>query len=62
MYDLAHSFDAERLDTSLFLRAERQPDGRRTYRLLEREPPPTSYGEDSYGRIFGESQARAARK
>ena len=38
---------------ALFLRAERQPDGRRTFRLLEGEPLPTSYGPESYRRIFG---------
>jgi hypothetical protein len=54
MYDLAHSFHTEQSDTALFLRAERQPDGRRTFKLLEGEPLPTSYGEDSYRRIFGE--------
>jgi hypothetical protein len=53
MYDLAHSFHAQQLGNALFLRAERQPDGRRTFRLTEREPLPTSYGEDSYRRIFG---------
>ena len=53
MYDLAHSFYAQGLDTALFLRAERQPDGRRTFKLAEGEPLPTSYGEDSYLRIFG---------
>jgi DNA mismatch repair ATPase MutS len=53
MYDLAHSFHEQRLDTALFLRAEREPDGHRTFRLLEREPLPTSYGEDSFRRIFG---------
>jgi DNA mismatch repair ATPase MutS len=52
MYDLAHSFHAQHLDTALFLRAEREPDGQRTFKLLEREPLPTSYGEDSYRRIF----------
>ena len=53
MYDLAHGFHAQRLDTALFLRAERQADGRRTFRLVEGEPQPTSYGEDSYRRVFG---------
>jgi DNA mismatch repair ATPase MutS len=53
MYDLAHSFHAQQLPTALFLRAERQADGSRTFKLLEREPLPTSYGEDSYRRIFG---------
>jgi DNA mismatch repair ATPase MutS len=60
MYDLAHSFHAQGLDTALFLRAERQPDGRRTFKFVEREPLPTSYGEDSYRRIFGASEATAA--
>ena len=53
MYDLAHSFHAQQLDSALFLRAEREPDGRRTFKVLEGEPLPTSYGEDSYRRIFG---------
>ncbi|HJS94478.1 MAG TPA: hypothetical protein VJ741_09455 [Solirubrobacteraceae bacterium] len=54
MYDLAHGFHAEQSDAALFLRAEREPDGRRTFKLLKGEPLPTSYGEDSYRRIFGE--------
>jgi len=53
MYDLAHSFHAQHLDDALFLRAERQSDGRRTFRLTEGEPLPTSYGQDSYRRVFG---------
>jgi DNA mismatch repair ATPase MutS len=53
MYDLAHSFDAQQLGNALFLRAERQPDGRQTFKVVEGEPLATSYGEDSYRRIFG---------
>lgn len=53
LFDLAHGFYRQRLDTALFLRAERRPDGGRTLRLVEGEPLPTSYGEDSYRRIFG---------
>jgi hypothetical protein len=53
MFDLADGFYRQGLDAALFLRAERQPDGRRTFRLVEGEPLPTSYGEDSYRRIFG---------
>jgi len=53
MYELAHSFHTQQLDTALFLRAEREPDGRRTFKLREREPLPTSYGADSYRRVFG---------
>lgn len=59
LFDLAYGFYHERLDTALFLRAERQPDGRRTFRLVEGEPLPTSYGEDSYRRIFSVSSEDA---
>jgi hypothetical protein len=52
MFDLAHSFHRQQLDNALFLRAEREPSGRRTFRLVEGEPLPTSYGADSYRRIF----------
>jgi DNA mismatch repair ATPase MutS len=53
LFDLAHGFHREVTPTSLFLRAERQADGRRTFRLVEGEPLPTSHGEDSFRRIFG---------
>jgi hypothetical protein len=53
MYELAHGFHAEDLDTALFLRAERE----RTFKLREGEPLPTSYGEDSYRRVFGTAPA-----
>ncbi len=52
LYDLAESFRIERHDTSLFMRAERSRDGRRTYKLVEADPLPTSNGEDLYYRIF----------
>ena len=35
------------------VRAERREDGARTFRLIEAEPQPTSYGEDSFRRVFG---------
>jgi hypothetical protein len=44
----------------LFLRAERRPDGRWTFRPLEGEPLPTSYGPESYRRIFGTGSELAA--
>jgi len=53
LFDLAYGFYIQRMDTALFLRAQRQSDGRRTFRLVEGEPLPTSYGEDLYERIFG---------
>jgi hypothetical protein len=34
------------------LRAERQSDGSRTFKLIEGEPLETSYGEDLYKKIF----------
>jgi DNA mismatch repair ATPase MutS len=53
MFDLASGFHAQGLPNALFLRAERKPDGTRTFRIAEGEPLPTSYGGDSYRRIFG---------
>jgi DNA mismatch repair ATPase MutS len=52
LFDLANGFYQEQLATALFLRAERREDGTRTFRVLPNEPLPTSYGEDSYRRIF----------
>jgi DNA mismatch repair ATPase MutS len=52
-FDFADSFRRQRADATLFLRAPRQPDGRRTYQLAVAEPLPTSYGEDIYRRIGG---------
>jgi DNA mismatch repair ATPase MutS len=60
MYELAHGFHAQQLPTALFLRAEREPDGSRTFKLVEREPLPTSYGEDTYRRVFGAADPEAA--
>jgi len=52
-FDLAHSFHVRQADATLLLRAERQPGGQRTFRILKGEPLPTSYGRDLYERIFG---------
>jgi hypothetical protein len=52
-FDLGHSLYLRQADAALFLRAERQPDGQRTFRILEGEPLPTSHGLDLYERIFG---------
>ena len=53
LYDLASSLYQLEAPAGLFLRAERTPDGGRTFHVLPGEPLPTSYGEDSYRRIFG---------
>jgi DNA mismatch repair ATPase MutS len=55
MFDLADGFYRQRLGAALFLRAERGADGSRPFKLSVGEPLPTSYGEDSYRRIFGKS-------
>jgi len=52
-FDLADSFSLERADSTLFLRAERQPDGRRNFKLAVAAPLPTSHAEDIYYRIGG---------
>lgn len=60
LFDLAYGFYEARKDTSLFLRAERLADGRRTFRVVEGEPLPTSFGEDLYRRIFRSTTESAA--
>lgn len=52
-YEFAHGFYEKAMENALFLRAERQIDGGRTFKLIEGEPLQTSYGEDLYDRIFG---------
>jgi hypothetical protein len=55
MYDLAHGLQAQSTHDALFLRAERQSDGSRTFKLHEAAPLSTSFGEDLYLQIFGSS-------
>ena len=50
-FDLADRFHRRRAPSTLFLRAERRPDGGRNYKLAVREPLPTSFGEDLYYRL-----------
>ena len=52
MYELAHGFYERGMENVLFLRAGRQADGARTFKLFEGEPLPTSFGEDLYNNIF----------
>jgi DNA mismatch repair ATPase MutS len=53
MFDLVQGFSRAKMDCALLLRAERLADVRRTFRLAEGQPLPTSYGADLYERIFG---------
>jgi DNA mismatch repair ATPase MutS len=52
LHAFARGVFEQRAGDRLFLRAERRPDGTRTFRLIEGEPLPTSYGKDLYERIF----------
>jgi DNA mismatch repair ATPase MutS len=53
LYELAHGLYDKGMTNAIFLRAERQADGTRTFKLTEGEPLQTSYGQDLYNRIFG---------
>jgi DNA mismatch repair ATPase MutS len=59
MYEFAHGLFAQKLDNALFLRAERQADGRRSFKLFEDEPLQTSFGADLYAEVFGGAADRA---
>jgi hypothetical protein len=60
LFELADTLHGEGRDDALFLRAERRDDGRRTFRVLPGKPLPTSYGADSYLRVFGRPVSRQA--
>ena len=52
LYDFAHSLYDMKMVDAMFLHADREPDGRRTFKLAEGEPLVTSFGEDLYEKIF----------
>ena len=52
-FDLADSFHLQDDYPVLFLRASRQPDGGRDFKLTPAPPLPTSFGADIYDRIGG---------
>jgi DNA mismatch repair ATPase MutS len=52
-YGFADRFRRQHAPATLFLRAERQPDGSRNYKLTVKDPLPTSFGEDLYYRLGG---------
>jgi DNA mismatch repair ATPase MutS len=59
LYEFAHGLFEQKMDPALFLRAERQADGRRTFKLLPGEPLQTSFGADLYKEIFGSVPEKA---
>jgi DNA mismatch repair ATPase MutS len=59
LYEFAHGFVDKKRENAFFLRAERQADGGRTFKLVEGEPLQTSYGEDLYNMIFDDKGTEA---
>ena len=64
LYELSHGFFSLNLENAIFLRAEREYDGSRTFKVIKGEPLKTSYGEDLYHKILnkgGSGSIRASR-
>ena len=55
LYSFAHRFLKTSKDQVILLRAERQQDGNRTFKIVEGPPSPKSYGEDLYYKIFAKN-------
>ncbi len=58
LYEFPRGFYMREPENVHFLRAERLPDGTRTFKLREAAPLQTSYGQDLYQAIFEQPQAR----
>lgn len=54
LHEFAHGLAEGKAKDLLFLRAEREADGTRTFRLVEGAPLETSFGEDVYREVFPE--------
>lgn len=54
LFDFADGMRRSDGESVLFLRASRGLEGRRTYRLVEGPPLPTSFGEDVYRQVFAD--------
>ncbi len=61
LYTLAERLRRQGREDALFLRAERGEDGRRTFRIVEGEPLPTSFGVDIFELLGGWEKVAAAR-
>lgn len=59
LYEFARVFFQKKMGSAIFLRAERQANGARTFKLIEGEPLQTSYGQDLYKQIFGLSRTES---
>ncbi len=58
LYDFTHDFYHKGQENTIFLRAERLEDSRRTFRLFEGKPLQTSFGPDLYTKIIGVDNSR----
>jgi len=59
LYDFAHNLCQTLSKQGLFLRAERDSTGVRSFRLREGKPLPTSFGQDLYDKIFAGPSANS---
>jgi DNA mismatch repair ATPase MutS len=55
LFDFAGGLYERKMENTLFLRAERNSGGDRTFKVTEGEPLATSYGKDLYDRLFATS-------
>jgi hypothetical protein len=62
LYEFARTLANLAPEGTAFLRAERQPDGTRTFRILPGQPLATSYGRDLYARLFAPASVAADRR
>jgi MutS domain V len=62
LYEFARALHAKRMRNAIFLRAERRPDGTRTFRVTGGEPLQTSYGRDLYETVFGSGRPSSSRQ
>jgi DNA mismatch repair ATPase MutS len=58
LYEFGCRLWEEKINSALFLRVEREADGRRTFKLLPGEPLQTSFGVDLYEEIFASRPVR----
>lgn len=59
LHAFAHGLAEQGRRDAIFLRAERRPDGTRTFRIVEGRPLRTSFGEDVYREVFQDDREKA---
>lgn len=55
LYEFAHGLWERQMNDATFLRAQREDDGQRTFKLVPGEPLETSFGTDLYKEVFEKS-------